>query len=134
VSLLDGRKIDGRPLRQWLDVFRKLLTQYDIASLVPAVGVLPDRISGYGYAASTDSKEKYILYFVDERLFHVEPCKSRSLSVTLKLPRGRYGVQAFDPKNSRTIKLPEIQTNGSAKLKVPAFREDLAVLVQRRRD
>lgn len=80
--LLDDRKIDGRPLRRWLDVFRKLLSQYDLAALVPALRVLPERIPGYGYAATTDGKGRYILYFVDERLFRVEPCKARSLNVS----------------------------------------------------
>ncbi len=131
VTLLDGRKIDGRPLRQWLDTFRKLLAQYDITSLVPAVGVFPDRLDGYGYAGMTDKKGKYIIYFVDENLFQVKSCKARSLAVTLVLPAGKYNVQTFDPKTGKIVKLPTFQSNGNAKLKVPEFCEDVAVLLER---
>ncbi|MFQ6035666.1 MAG: cellulase family glycosylhydrolase [Sedimentisphaerales bacterium] len=131
VALLDGRKIDGRPLRKWLNILRKLLDQYEAAALVPAIGVLPDRISGYGCAATTDGKGRYILYFVDERLFRVQPCQSRALSVALKLPRGRYAVQMFDPKSGKTAQLPVLRSTGTAKLKVPEFREDVAVLLGR---
>lgn len=130
VALWDGRKIDGRPLRKWLDIFRKLLDQYDVEALVPAVGVLPERVPGYGCIATTDKKGRYILYFVDEHLFRVQPCKKQSLVVTLKLPAGKYNVQTFDPKSGKTIKLPVLQSDGTAKLKVPEFREDVAVLLE----
>lgn len=129
VALLDGRKIDGRPLRKWLDTFRKLLGQYDIAALIPAVGVLPERVPGYGYAATTDRKRRYIIYFVDENLFRVKPCKAQSLTVTLKLPASKYNVQMFDPKSVKTTKLPALQSDGTAKLTVPKFHEDVAVLL-----
>lgn len=132
VALLDGRKINGRLLRQWLDTFRKLLAQYDIASLVPAVGVLPEKVPGYGYAAMTDKKGKYIIYFVDENLFQVKSCKARSLAVTLALPAGKYNVQSFDPKIGKIVKLPTFQSNGNTKLKVPEFSEDVAVLLERK--
>ena len=131
VTLLDGRKIDGRPLRKWLDIFRKLLGQYDIASLVPATSILPDQIVGYGYAATTDKKGKYIVYFVDEKLFRTKPCKKQSLTVTLKLPAGRYNVQTFDPKSGKTFKLPALKINDTTKLKVPEFQEDMALLLKR---
>jgi hypothetical protein len=129
--LRDGRKIDGRPLRKWLDIFRKLLGQYDVEALVPAVGMLPERVPGYGCVATTDKKGRYILYFVDEHLFRVEPCKKQSLAVTLKLPAGKYNVQMFDPKSGKTIKLPVLQSDGTAKLKLPEFREDVAPLLKR---
>ncbi|MCK4627943.1 MAG: cellulase family glycosylhydrolase [Sedimentisphaerales bacterium] len=129
--LRDGRKIDGRPLRKWLDIFRKLLGQYDMEALVPAVGVLPERVPGYGCVATTDKKGRYILYFIDEHLFRVEPCKKQSLAVTLKLPAGKYNVQMFDPKSGKTIKLPVLQSDGTAKLKIPEFREDVAPLLKR---
>jgi len=125
---LDGRKIDGRPLRKWLDTFRKLLAQYDIASLVPAIGVLPEKVPGYGYAAMTDKKGKYIIYFVDENLFQVKPCKARSLAVMLALPVGKYNVQTFDPKSGKMTKLPMLQSDGAAALRIPPFSEDIAVL------
>ena len=131
VPLLDGRRIDGRPLRKWLDILRKLIGQYEVEALFPAVGVLPERVTGYGCIATTDKKGKYILYFVDERLFRVQPCKKQSLAVTLKLPAGKYNVQMFDPKSGKTVKLPVLKSDGTAKLKVPEFREDVAPLLER---
>ena len=133
VPLLDGRKIDGRPLREWLDIFRQLLGQYDVARLVPAVGVLPDRISGYGYAATTDGKGKYILYFVDERLFRSEPCKTQPFAVTLELPTGQYAVRTFEPRSGNTTAVAAINSTGTASLKIPPFREDVAILLERGR-
>lgn len=131
VPLLDGRKIDGRPLRGWLDTFRKLLGQYDLAALVPALGLLPEKIPGYGYAASTDGKGRYILYFVDEKLFRAETCAQRSLGVSLNLSAGRYLLRAFDAKTGTTADLPTLHSEGSAKLKIPKFTEDVAVLLDR---
>lgn len=130
VPLLDGRRIDGRPLREWLDIFRKLLDRYDLAALVPAVGALPERVPGYGYAAA-NSKGKYILYFVDERLFRAEASKPQTLSVTLKLLAGRYTVRTFGPKTGETTKLEPLESDGIATLSVPKFREDVAVLLER---
>ena len=131
--LPDGRRIDGRPLREWLAIFRKLLGRYDVARLVPAVGVLPDRISGYGYAATSDRKGKYILYFVDERLFRSEPCKTQPFAATLELPTGQYAVRTFEPRSGNTTAVAAINSTGTASLKIPPFREDVAILLERGR-
>ena len=133
VPLLDGRKIDGRPLREWLNIFRKLLGQYDMAALVPAVGVLPKKVTGYGYAASTDGKGRYILYFVDNKLYQQEPCERRELEVPINLPPGRYSAQTFDPKTGSTTQLPTFHIEKSGKLNIPEFAEDIAILLSRRR-
>ena len=129
--LRDGRKIDGRPLREWLDIFRQLLGQYDVARLVPAVEALPDRISGYEYAATTDGKGKYILYFVDKRLFESKPCPAQPLEISIKLPGGRYAADTFDPKTGKTTTMSPLQSDGTLSLKIPEFREDVAVSLER---
>jgi hypothetical protein len=86
------RQLDGRCLREGFGVFRSLLAWYDLAALIPAVGVLPKSIPGYGYAAATDGEGRYILYFVDERLYRSEPCPKQALLVTLILPSGHYAA------------------------------------------
>lgn len=129
--LRDGRKIDGRPLREWLEIFRQLLGQYDVARLVPAVEALPDRISGYEYAATTDGKGKYILYFVDKRLFESKPCPAQPLEISIKLPGGRYAADTFDPKTGETTTISPLQSDGTLSLKIPEFREDVAVSLER---
>ena len=127
----DARYLDGRPLREWLGLFRELLDRYDLAALIPAVGLLPQCIPGYGYAASTDGEGRYLLYFVDERLYRLESCSPRALTVSLNLPPGRYAIQTFDPKSGTAVHLPVLQSEGTATLEIPAFAEDVAVLLDR---
>jgi len=128
----DGRTLDGRCLREWLCLFRDLLGHYDLAALVPAVGVLPETIPGYGCAASTDDKGRYILYFVDEGLYRFEPCPRRALTVSLSLPASTYSARAFDPKTGATTDLPGFASEGPCTLEVPEFAEDGAVLLDPR--
>jgi len=130
VPIGDGRKLDGRPLRTWFSVFRKLLAEYDLAALVPAVGLLPDRVPGYGYAASTDGKGRYMVYFVDEQVYRLEQCAARPLDVKMKLPTGRYSVRTFDPRTGKTTTLPPLESRGDVSLAIPAFEEDIAVLIE----
>jgi Cellulase (glycosyl hydrolase family 5)/Family of unknown function (DUF6298) len=128
--IADGRRLDGRCLREWLGVFHGLLAQYDLAALVPAVGVLPDAVPGCGYAASREGEARYLLYFVDERLYRFEPCEARPLAVPLRLPAGRYSARTFDPRTGETAALPALQSDGTARLEVPAFTEDVAVVME----
>jgi len=128
----DDRRLDGRCLREWFGIFRGLLAKYDLAALIPALDVLPERIPGYGYAASTDGAGRYILYFVDERLYKFEPCTPLPLSLSLNLPSGRYSVQTFDPKTGGNAHLPVLQTEGMTTLEIPAFKEDVAILIEKR--
>jgi len=125
----DGRRLDGRCLRDWFGIFHRLLDRYDLAALVPAVGLLPQNVPGYGYAASTDGEGRYILYFVDERLYRFESCEPRASTVSLALPPGRYTAQTFNPKNGVTVHLPALQSDGTANLELPEFTEDTAVLL-----
>jgi len=114
-----------------LNLFRQLLGRYDLSALAPAGGVLPDAIPGYGYAASTDGAGRYILYFVDERLYRFEPCPPQSLSVALNLPPGQYAVQTFEPRTGAGADLPALHNAGTVRLEIPAFSEDMAVLLER---
>jgi hypothetical protein len=127
VPIGDGRILDGRCLREWFGIFRRLLDRYDLATLVPAIGLLPENIPGYGYAAATDGEGRYILYFVDERLYRLEPCEPRKLAISLDLPSGRYTAQTFDPKTGISVTLPVLQSEGTAMLEIPSFVEDVAV-------
>lgn len=129
--IADGRHLDGRPLREWYALLRRLLENYDLASLVPATTLLPDSIPGYGHAASTDGKGRYLVYLVDERLYLFEPCPRQPVSLCLCLPAGVYAVRTFDPKTGAQTALTPLRSNGSAQLQVPAFAEDVALLVDR---
>jgi len=130
----DGRRLDGRPLRTWFAILRRLLAEYDVATLVPAVGLLPDQLPGYGWAASTDGRGRYVVYLVDEKLYRLEPCPSRPLEMKLNLPVGRYSVRTFDPKTGQTMTLPAIESRGAVTLALPAFEQDVAVLIDRARE
>lgn len=125
----DGRRLDGRCLREWFGIFHRLLDGYDLSALVPAIGLLPQNIPGYGYAASTDGEGRYLLYFVDERLYRSEPCEPQALSCSIALPPGKYTAKTFDPKTGDTIYLPMLQSEGTARLELPDFAEDTAVLI-----
>lgn len=129
VPVGDGRSLDGRCLREWYGIFHNLLNQYDLDKLVPAADVLSESITGYGYAAITDGERKYVLYFSDEQVYQQKTCKSRSLTVPLSLPAGRYSVQTFDPKTGHTKELSAIQSEGIAIVAIPEFTEDVAVLL-----
>jgi len=129
VPIGDERRLDGRCLREWFSIFRRLLDRYDLAALVPAVGLLPQSISGYGYAAATNGNGRYILYFVDEKVYRLEPCEHQALTVSLTLPPGRYTAQTFDPKTGVTEDLPAFQSEGTAELEIPEFAEDVAALI-----
>jgi len=125
----DGRRLDGRQLRKWLAILRRLLDQYDLAALVPAAGLFPESVPGYGYAASTDGKGRYLVYLVDPKLYRSQPCERRPLDVQLALPAGNYCVRTFDPKTGQSAALPQIDSQGTIRLAIPAFREDTAVLI-----
>lgn len=127
--LADGRRLDGRCLRQWFQVFRGLLDRYDPAGLAPAAGLLSEEVPGCGYAASTDGEGHYILYFVDERVYLSEPCTPRSAAAVLNLPAGGYAVRTFGPRTGAERDLPELRSDGTAELRVPEFAEDVAVLI-----
>jgi len=129
--LEDGRRLDGRCLRDWLGVLRALLGGYDLAALTPALELLPERLPGYGYAASTDGSGRYILYLVDGRLYRSEACLREPLSTVLNLPAGTYAAQTFDPRSGVRRELPRVRSTGSARLDIPAFTEDIAVTLDR---
>jgi len=129
VPIGDGRRLDGRCLREWFSIFHRLLDRYDLAALVPAIGLVPQNIPSYGYAAATDGNGRYILYFVDEKLYRLEPCEPRALAISLALPPGRYTAQSFDPKTAVTQDLSVFESEGTAKLEIPEFTEDTAVLI-----
>lgn len=125
----DGRKLDGRPLRTWFSILRKLLAGYELAALVPAVGLLRERVPGHGYAASTDGKGRYIVYLVDEQVYRLATCEARPLDVKINLPAGRYSARTLDPRTGKTATLPPLQSRGDVSLAIPAFEEDVAVLI-----
>jgi len=128
--IADGRRLDGRCLREWFGVLRRLLQRYDLAALVPALDLLPARVPGYGWAASQAGEGEHILYFVDERLYRFEPCPAQRLSVTLGLPPGQYDAQALDPKTESIVELPVVHSDGSATLEIE-FAEDVAIILSR---
>ncbi|OGG48688.1 MAG: hypothetical protein A3F84_29510 [Candidatus Handelsmanbacteria bacterium RIFCSPLOWO2_12_FULL_64_10] len=129
VPIGDGRRLDWRPLRAWLHVFRRLLEQYDLAALVPAVGLVSGEVPGCGHAAATDGRGRYILYLVDEKMYQLEACEPRRATLSLALPAGQYSVKAFDPRTGEVREIPEVHSAGPARLEVPAFNEDVAVLL-----
>src|SRR5262249_24424978 len=104
-----------------------------LAALVPVIDLLPAVIPGYGYAAATDGEGRYLLYLVDARLYRSEPCERQALAVPLSLPPGSYSARTFAPKSGATVELPPLQLNGSARLEIPAFTEDVAVRLERRK-
>lgn len=127
----DGRRLDGRPLREWLSILRGLLSEYDVAALVPAAELVPESIPDCGFAASTDGAGRYIVYLVDERVYRLEACDRRSLSVELKLPAGRYAVRALDPRTGTATGLAPLASDGTGELRLPEFEEDIAVILNR---
>ena len=129
----DGRRLDGRKLREWFNVFRTLLAEHDLSSLSPAPGVLADKIPGYGYAASADSSGRYLFYFVDETVYHLKPCRGRKLDVSLSLPPGRYSAETLNPSDGKRSPLPPVVSNGKPTVVSFRFCEDVALLLRRAR-
>ncbi len=129
----DGRRLDGRVLREWFSILRRLLAEQDLSSFSPATGILPDEIPGYGYAASTDSSGRYLLYFVDERIYDLKPCESRQLEISLSLPPGQYSVETLDPRDGKRSVLPGVVSDGKRFLVSLRFREDVVLLLCRTR-
>ena len=131
VPIGDGQRLDGRCLREWFGIFHRLLDRYSLATLAPATECLPGRIIGYGYAAATDDGGRCILYFVDERLYRFRPCSPQALLVELNLPPGKYAVQIFPPTTGATTGLSTLHSEGTAKLILSKFAEDVAVTTDR---
>jgi hypothetical protein len=129
----DGRRLDGRQLREWFDIFRQLLSEHDLVRLSPATGLLPERIPGYGYAACTDGVGRYLLYFVNEQVYHLKPCRDSRLDVGLSLPPGRYSVETLNPGDGKRSSLPAVSSNGEPTVVSLHFHEDVAVLLNRTR-
>jgi hypothetical protein len=137
----DGRRLDGGSYRQWLAVLRALLSDhdYDLGALVPAGGLVARAVAGYGWAASTDGRGRYILYVVDEDLYRLLPCRTAPVTLELALPAGRYRIRTFDPRTGRTDKVGDgaVDRQGSRSgpshmsLAIPPFSEDVAVMIDR---
>jgi hypothetical protein len=129
VPIEDGRRLDWRPLREWLGLFHKLLDRYDLAALVPAVGLVAGETPGYGSAAMTDGAGRYLLYLVDEQVYHLETPATRALTLSLALPEGRYRARAFDPRTGEERGMPEVRGGGMVQMETPVFSEDVAILI-----
>jgi hypothetical protein len=127
----DGRQLDGRKLRLWFSILRQLLGEYDLTGLSPVIGILPKKIPGYGYAASTDSLGSYLLYFVDEQLYELKPCQHRQLNVNLSLPPGRYSANTLNPNSGTRSPIPDVVSNGKQSVVSLHFSEDIALLLSR---
>lgn len=127
----DGRRLDGRVLREWFSILRQLLAEHDLSSLSPATGILPEEIPGYGFAASTDSNGRYLLYFVDERVYDLEPCGAKPLEISLSLPPGQYSAETLNPRDAKRSTLPRVSSNGKAVLVSLQLHEDIVLLLYR---
>lgn len=125
----DGRRLDGRELRGWFKILRNLLDEYDLKAFSPATDVLPEKITGYGYAASTDGKGRYLLYFVDEQLYDLKPCQDRQIEISLSLPPGRYSAQTLNPRNGKQTALPDLVSSTKPTSVSLCFNEDVALLL-----
>jgi len=99
--------------------------------LSPAIGILPEEIPGYGCAASTDSNGRYLLYFVDERVYDLEPCGAKPLEISLSLPPGQYSVETLNPRDAKRSTLPRVSSNGKAVPVSLQLHEDIVLLLYR---
>ena len=132
VPIGDGRRLDGRRLREWFNILRQLLAECDLSNLSPAVGVLAGKIPGYGYAASTDSHGRYLLYLVDEQVYFLKPCEDRKLEISLSLPPGRYSAVTLYPGDGKRSPLHALISNGKSSTTLSLrFSEDVAVILNR---
>jgi hypothetical protein len=127
----DGRRLDGRKLREWFGIFRQLLNKYNLPDLVPAKGLLPEKIPGYGYAASAIGGGNYLLYFVDAEMYNLKPCREKQLDVSLSLPAGRYSANMMSPVSGKHSPLPDIVSKGEQTIVSLRFSEDAALLLGR---
>ena len=127
----DGRRLDGRTLREWFGIFRRLLNEHDLSDLSPAVGLVAETIPGYGYAAGTEGDRRHLLYLVDEQVYLLKPCRDRKLDVSLSLPPGRYSAETLNPRNGKRSPLPAVVSNGEPTVVSLRFREDVALLLSR---
>lgn len=125
----DGRRLDGRCLREGFAILRELLNEVDLAALAPAVGLLPDRIPGYGYAASTDGSGRFLLYFVNERIYHLRPCAEGPLDVSLSLPAGRYTAEILNPSTGKRLLRSPLVSRGQPISVSLRFSEDIALVL-----
>ena len=125
----DGRRLDGRVLREWFSILRQLLAEHDLSSLSPATGILSEGIPVYGDAASTDSNGRYLLYFVDERVYDLKPCGAKPLEISLSLPPGQYSAETLNPRDAKRSTLPRVSSNGKATLVSLQLHEDIVLLL-----
>jgi hypothetical protein len=127
----DGRRLDGRELREWFSILRQLLDEHDLSGLSQVTGVLPEKIPGYGYTVSTDGRGRYLLYFVDGQLYKLKPCKTRQIAISLSLPPGRYSAETLNPRNGKRTDLLELVSNAETTAVSLRFSEDVALLLHR---
>jgi len=56
-------------------------------------------------------------------------CPLRNLTLSVDLPPGSYLAQTFDPRAGTVAALPVLESEGTARLEIPPFSEDVAVLL-----
>jgi len=127
----DGRRLDGCRLREWFRVFRQMLNEYNLSDLVPAKGLLPEKIPGFGYAASTVGNGRYLLYFVDAEVYYLKPCREKQLDLSLSLPAGRYSAHMMNPVTGKRSPLLNIISKGERTIVSLRFSEDAALILNR---
>jgi len=126
----DGRRLDGRSLREWLNVLRGVLKDTDLGTLAPADGLLARPPSQYGTAASVDGRGVCLLYLVDERVYWMATPEPRALTLRLNLPTGTHKVRAIDPCSGGVTELPAVAGGRDVAVTLPAFTEDIALMIE----
>ena len=128
----DGRRLDGRALRDWLALLRGVLGQTDLATLAPVEGALACVPPELGSAISADGAGRTVVYLVDERVYWRQPCTARALTLELRLPAGRYAASTFDPRTGATATLAPVEGGTRVAVSVPPFAEDVALVFERK--
>ena len=123
----DGRVLDGRLLREWLQHLRDWIPPHHLSALRPDVELRVDGTDGFAWAASEAFGVNHYLYLVDEGLYRRETCSETRLALRLTVPAGRYLVAALDPQTGAGTDLGLVHSDATMLVNLPPFREDIAL-------
>lgn len=125
-------------LRRQLSVLHEFLRRLDFVHMAPATGlVIGGAPAGSSVRALVQAGKTYAVYIhhgrvvKDSKPGYQVDSTSRTLTLTIELPKGRYAVAWLDPKSGRWSRRRKVtHAGGGCRLVSPVYTEDVALLVR----
>jgi hypothetical protein len=129
----------GKSFRSQMGILRQVFDEIDFIAMKPANSILSDTVWDSGGARVLAGEGLYLVYLdktLPDQAFsgNQNIPESEGMHLTLLLPASRYSVSLINTiTGERSFQDIEVSNSGILTLKTPAFSEDLALLIRKKR-